>query len=447
MKKPEQPPSIDSYDAILNLFGKQTLGKPGGYLKFNNIDFKSIDRDYLYWEEFKYKVKGSNEKPEALWDWNKLLRNINANLIKISDLPIFNFKYNVTDKIQQQLHEFDLNLGWNLHGEVIPSEDKDKYLISSIMEEAIASSQIEGAVTTREKAKEMLRQDRKPVNKSERMIVNNYLTIKRILELKDKPLTKEMILEIHSMMTEDTLNNAGDEGRFRTNNDIDVVDELTKEVFYSPPDYKYLDEVITAFCRFANSDNKDEFIHPIIRASILHFLIGYIHPFVDGNGRTARAIFYWYMLSKGYWLTEYVSISRIINKSRTQYNRAYLHTEYDENDLTYFIIYQLEKLKLAYNDLEKYIERKRKEKAELFNIIKTEEVNNRQLEIIRSFINDSNKTMTIKEAQTSFNVFYETARTDLLNLVEMKFLSMKKIGKTFTFFKSDEFDKKVRARK
>jgi len=69
-------------------------------------------------------------------------------------------------------------------------------------------------------------------------------------------------------------------------------------------------------------------------------MIGWIHPFTDGNGRTARALFYWYMLKKGYWLTEYMSKSRIIQDTKKQYEKAYLSTKSDDNDLSYFISYQ-----------------------------------------------------------------------------------------------------------
>src|SRR6201999_3882984 len=100
---------------------------------------------------------------------------------------------------------------------------------------------------------------------------------------------------------------------------------------YVPPDFNLLEELIERFCDFANSTNDTDFVHPIIREIILHFLIGYIHPFADGNGRTARALFYWYLLTKGYWLIEYMSVSRIILASKAQYARAYQHTEKDEN--------------------------------------------------------------------------------------------------------------------
>jgi Fic family protein len=66
-------------------------------------------------------------------------------------------------------------------------------------------------------------------------------------------------------------------------------------------------------------------------------MIGWIHPFTDGNGRTARAIFYWYMLKKGYWL-ENLSISRIIKDTlKLNMKKSILYSEADGNDLGYFI--------------------------------------------------------------------------------------------------------------
>jgi len=434
MKKPESPPSLAKLKGnTILLFSGETLDK-----------LSLIEKEYPYWSDFKYKVKAIPKRPQALWYRVKTIRNGSAKYFRISNSPLFKFKYNITASTQKLLHEFDLNFGGSLiRGSGIAEEDKDRYLMNSIMEESIASSQIEGAVTTREAAKDMLRKERKPRNKSEQMIFNNYVTIKRILELKDKPLTIEMLLDIHKIMTKDTLEDIANEGRFRTNNEVVVEDAITHETVYSPPDYKYVDEVIPALCAFANSNNDDEFIHPVVRASVLHFLIGYIHPFVDGNGRTARAIFYWYLLSKDYWLVEYMSISRIIKKSPSQYAAAYLHSELDENDVTYFINYQLKALDQAYKELKEFLERKNREKKELLVLVKTIDVNNRQQQLIQSFINDANKTMTVKEVSVIFAISNQTANTDLMGLAKKGFLSYKKIGKTLTFFKSDKFDFKV----
>jgi Fic family protein len=348
----------------------------------------------------------------------------------------------LTPKIQQKLHEFDLNLGNRLESDkIIPKKEKVRFLLSSIMEEAIASSQIEGAVTTRKVAKEMLRSERKPKSKSEQMIMNNYHTIKRIGEIRNTSLTPSIIQEIHKLITNDTLENKEDEGRFRTNNEIDVVDGITGESVYYPPDFKKINQLIDDFCAFANEKNDNYFIHPIIRASILHFLIGYIHPFIDGNGRTARAIFYWYLLSQDYCLIEYLSISRLIIKSKTQYANAYLCTELDENDLTYFIKYHLRTIDLAFRSLKDYINRKLREKTRLYDYRRIKGLNDRQLQLLKLFHDDLEKVLSIKEVQNRYGVVYQTARTDLMSLEKLGLIKSSTSGKKkLIFLRTTDFE-------
>lgn len=440
MKKPELPPNskieteIDIND--LNLVFRNTEAQE---------QINEIEEEYLYWEKFKYKVKSIEIAPEILWKFAKFGRNRSIKHLKIADVSGFTFKYNQTSSINRLLHEFDMNMGGVLEGSsIIPQEDKNRYLISSIMEEAIASSQLEGAVTTREEAKEMLRANRKPKNHSEKMILNNYLTMQRILELKDQELSVDLILEIHSLISKDALDKEQYEGRFRDNNNVNVVDVLTGEVFYCPPNYENIPKLINAVCDFANIQNENKFIHPIVKGIILHFLIGYIHPFFDGNGRTARAIFYWFLLSKRYWLIEYLSVSRIILKSKTQYAKAYLFTEYDENDLTYFIDYNLRSMEQALDGLKVYISKKIREKSQLFEVIKNENINERQIEVLREILNNAEKIFTINEIQIKFDVAYQTARTDLLNLEKLGYLELKLRGKKMLFFKSANFENKLK---
>ncbi len=433
MKIPESPPKI--------LYNKIADGLK--YLKndsYNQLIKEAINK-YLYWSEFKYKPGSGQIEPEVLWTIVKLNRNLSAEKIKISDITGFEFKYNLTPDIQQKLHEFDLNLGGRLGGEeIIPSSDKNRYLISSIMEEAIASSQLEGAATTRKEAKKMLRQERKPKNKSEQMILNNYNTIRKLKESKGEKLTTELILEIHSSITKDTLSDSNQEGQFRKSNDIAVVSS-SGEVVYIPPDFEHLEKIMRDFCIFANESNEKRFIHPVIRATILHFLIGYIHPFTDGNGRTARAIFYWYLLKEGYWLIEYMSISRMIIKSPAQYARAYLYSELDENDLTYFINYQLKTMGLAFDSLKEYISRKIQEKRELYNFKKIKNINDRQIIILKLLSDEPKFTFTIKEIQNRFNTAYQTARTDVMGMEKYGLIQKNIIGKKkLIYYRSENFD-------
>lgn len=399
-----------------------------------------INDGYLYWDKIKYKKTPDGISPEVLWAAVKLSRVTNSKNFRIGD---YKFQFNITDTIQKGLHEFDLNLGGNLgSNSVIPESDKRRYLISSIMEEAIASSQIEGAATTRKKAKEMLRKSIKPTNKSEQMIVNNYKTIKHIVEIKNEPITKERLFQIHKLIADETLDDQNDVGVYRDNNDVNVIDVINGDVVHIPPTYEQISDLMEELFVFFNDDNKEDiFIHPVIKGCIIHFMIGFIHPFVDGNGRTARALFYWYLLKNGYWLTEYLSISRLIVKSKNQYSNAFRYTEIDGNDLTYFINYKISTMRSAFYSLKEYIDRKINEKKQFINFQKINGINERQALIIKWIYEEVDLILSVKEIENRFNVANQTARTDLQELEKRGYLKAINLNKkTKGFFRSDSFE-------
>ncbi|WP_228724376.1 Fic family protein [Spirosoma sp. KUDC1026] len=312
------------------------------------------------------------------------------------------------------------------------------------MEESIASSQIEGAVTSRVAAKEMLRKDRAPRNKSERMIVNNYQTIQHIIAIKKEPLTPEALLNIHQLMVDQTMDNPDEAGQFRQHDDIHVVDAIESEVIHTPPSFSTLPDFIQDLCEFFNDETPGFFLHPVVKASIIHFLIGYFHPFTDGNGRTARALFYWYLLRKGYWLTEYLSISRVIKESRNQYYRAFQYTEADENDLTYFVVYQVKTLSKAYDELKKYIAHKNQEKQQQLALQRNEGLSPRQAEIVDWLQRDPNVTLSAKEVQIRLGVSNQTARFDIQALIEAGYLADFLINrKERRYVRGPRFDKQT----
>jgi len=405
-------------------------------LQFDGI-LKSIQDDYLYWDKIKYKSK--DYQPNELWNAIKFHRYLKSNSIKFGR---YNFSYVITDYMQRTLHQFDLHIGGNLGSNIAIAEtDKTKFVISSIMEEAISSSQMEGANTTRKKAKEMIQKEQKPKNKSEQMIMNNFITMKHIVQHKNEAITPENILYIHKLISNRTLNDNEDEGRFRDNDEVYVVDHTTSEVVHTPPPKNELGELIKDLCAFCNNDSAN-FIHPIVKGCIVHFMIGWIHPFTDGNGRTARALFYWYMLKQGYWLTEYLSISRIIKDTKGQYEKAYLYTEIDENDLSYFITYHIKTMEKAFDALKAYINRKQKEVFQAAKFMKIPNVNDRMAQILKIMHDDSERILNTKEIESRFDISNFTARSDLKTLVELGFLKIIQVNKKKqNFIKSKDFDK------
>lgn len=392
---------------------------------------KKFNEAYLHWDEVRYRDVPVDH--EVLWALMKLSRRNSARRISFKE---WTFQYNITGEVLRIMHILDPGAGGTMEAPIAglrTAVGMERYIVSSLMEEAIASSQIEGAVTTTKVAKDMLKTQRRPRNVSEQMILNSYVAMKKIKEHQSEELTIDLIKELHRIITQDTLDSKELEGHFREDNETVVGDPFEEEkVYHRPPDHRRIEIHLQELCDFANNSG-GEFIHPLIKAITIHFMIGYIHPFVDGNGRLARTLLYWYALKSDYWLFEYMAISRTIKESRRKYGMAYLYTETDDNDLTYFLSYNFRCMEKALQDVKEHILRKQEEQREAFRTAtEIPGISKRQAEILR-YVIKSGRPVSIKEIATMFDVVYQTARTDLLGLVEEGRLDMFKDKRRMLF--------------
>ena len=429
----ESPPKIDSKDYF------DVLMSPPNEKVMALID--KINEEYEYWDTVKYKKCPTGMSAQKLWRYVKASRL--RGMMAVWNQ--YDMMLSVTNQMQRLCHEFDMNFGGFWGTTSLLSDDKEKYLISSLMEEAIFSSQMEGAATTRQVAKDMLRKKITPKDKSQQMIANNYQTIQFVRQHQDVPLTAELLLRVHQLMTENTLDNPENAGRFRENDDVVVEDGITHEVVHYPPAHTEIPAFVEELCQFFNEETPKVFIHPIIRGIIIHFMIAYMHPFVDGNGRTARALFYWYMLKQKYWLMEYLSISRIIARSKKSYEKAFQYVEADGNDIGYFVAYNLRVLELAFKQLQSYLVRKQEEKRVANTFLQLGEINERQAQIIKMFVDNQQEVVTVKDLQSKFLVSATTAKADIIGLVNRGLLEEISFNKVKRGYKrSSNFDDSVK---
>lgn len=429
MRIPQSPPKMDalmteipSSQRLLQLL---SLGREA-----------ETPRHYLHWDKLRRHPPPAGINHREWWLMQKLSRQAGLKPIGLQDTAQQPFQFAVPEMVMEELHQIDLGAGGlvSIPEPITNPQTRDRYLVSSLMEEAITSSQLEGAVTTREQAKELIRSGRKPRDNSEQMILNNYVTMQRIRELKDAALTPALVFQIHQLVTDKTLDDPTAAGRCRRADEKRIVGDDYGQVFHDPPPAEQLDARLAAMCAFANGQTPGYFVHPAVRAILLHFWLAYDHPFVDGNGRTARALFYWAMLHSGYWLFEFISISNILRKAPVKYGRSFLYTETDDNDLTYFLIAQTQVIRRAIRELHTYIERKTAELKDAETRMRALDLfNHRQVEIIRNALKHPGQRYTFASHQKSHNVVYQTARTDLLNLSERGVLDSRKKGRQMFF--------------
>lgn len=407
---------------------------------------------YLHWDELRHRESPADLTVELWWLSIKLARqSLYRKLPLLLDKARQPFVFGMPEPVLIDLHHIDRDAAGEISSaaDVTTPEHRDRYLRHSLIEEAITSSQLEGASTTRRVAEAMLREGRKPRDQSERMIFNNYRAMEMIQEIKTKPITTARILELHRFLTEGTLETSGDSGKLRKSDDVRVEDHRDGTLIHQPPRSAELPARLERLCEFANDDERGEpFVHPVVRSILVHFMIGYDHPFVDGNGRTARALFYWSMARQGYWLMEFLSISHILRKAPAQYVRAYLHTETDDNDATYFIIHQLDVIRKAISAVHDYLDRTVKEQRATGRLLASspklrDKLNHRQIALLTHALKHPGERYRVEGHQRSHVVVYETARSDLLGLAKLGLLEKSRAGRAFVFTAPDNLREQV----
>ena len=444
MKIPQEPPPLQE---ILSRYIDQGRSDRLAEVLAMGVGPTAEGR-YRHWDNLRHLPPPDGLTLEEWWAGLKFARSQTGREIPLQDRAGEPFSYSTPDSVLKRLHEIDRDASGRIElPEAIANpQTKDRYVQSSLIEEAVTSSQLEGAVATREQAKEMIRSGRRPVDRSERMILNNYRAMQLIGQFKDEPLSPEVVYRIHERITRETLASEARAPYLRQPGDgIAVYDEEDNTLLHRPPEAEQIPERLQAMCDFANRDPSDAFLHPVVKAILLHFWLAYDHPFIDGNGRTARALFYWSMLSQGYWLAEFVSISGILRKAPAKYARSFLYTETDENDLTYFIDAQLDVIRRAIDELHRYLKRKLTEVRRTEQLLQgSVSLNHRQMAFLSHSLRHPGTRYSIASHKTSHGVTYQTARTDLLDLEARDLLVRSRSGKMFHFTPPPDLDKRLR---
>lgn len=319
------------------------------------------------------------------------------------------------------------------------------YLLNDLIEdEAISSSQLEGAATTTLVAKDMLKRERQPRTPDEKMIIGNYRMMRFAWDKRHEPLSAGLIAQMHEEGVAGINDDKYSPGSFRLNDDV-VVQDGDGNTVHTPPPAKHIIARLEALAAWTNTRHDDaaadHYIHPLIKSISLHFALGYEHPFRDGNGRVARALFYWFMFKSDYAAFRYISISVLLKNAPVQYGHSYLYTETDGFDLTYFIEHQCSVVMRAVDGFRDAYD-KRVRDAEAFErwlwgsgLYK--ELNEKQRTVFQVAKSGAATQFTAVNVKENLGCSYNTASAVLNGLVELNIFVKKKQGREWVFAMRD----------
>ncbi|MCH8852896.1 MAG: Fic family protein, partial [Planctomycetes bacterium] len=234
MRIPRTPP-----DAMKVLSGRKPseLGDLLQHPGYSDLA-RRCETDYWHWD--KLRVAGNAKIDlELAWAIIKFGRQQRYRSLNLTGHNGVKLRLTVPDKVQRELMLIDQQLAGRLLSDEespLTADQRERFIIGALREEAIASSMLEGAATTRQEAKRMLKSGRKARNTGEQMVLNNYRAILFVRENRHQELNPSFLLELQTILTEKTLDDADGVGRFRTEQDsITVVDVRDSEVMHSPP--------------------------------------------------------------------------------------------------------------------------------------------------------------------------------------------------------------------
>jgi Fic family protein len=378
---------------------------------------------YLSPSEIKYRIQQQGKLTD---DWPELAKRVVVNR-KVGSIPLFmscvnrKFWFFPSDSLIRKLNDVE-RLGLDLYNRINQQAlFREAFFRDSAIEEAITSAIYEGAHSTRAQAQQLIASGNKPKNKDDWMLVNNFKAMNWVQEHRNEPVSEELILQLHRIVTENTME--GDDvnfsGKFRNN-----------KIFVGPHEGVEHTLIRQAVVEAITLTTKNpRYIHPLIRGILVHYFIAYIHPFFDGNGRTARALFYFKAMQNKLDYIQLLSVSAYLKEHGTQYEKAFEKVVSNDFDVTYFIDFCLDSIHSALAVVSTKV-------SYLLRINALREdlgLSQNQIGLLQRMALQKFRAVSIEEYATQISMSREAARQELKSLAEHGLIEEAKSGKKLVY--------------
>jgi Fic family protein len=292
---------------------------------------------------------------------------------------------------------------------------------AAFLTSAHSSTAIEGNTLSFEEVTALAEGRNITVRRKDRQEVLNYFNaLEKIPDFaSENPLTETDLLEIHRIITEETLDNSEDEGSFR-NRQVVVGNRITGEIIFRPPDTAEVTRLIGNFLEWFNSPQLERF-NPVITSGITHYELVRIHPFIDGNGRTARIMAMLVLYKKGYDVKRFFSLDDFYDMDRAAYYEALNSVNQESLDLTNWLEYFTEGVAVSIKAVEDKVLGLSRHEGQI-------PLNERQMKIVEKLI--AEKRIANRDIQEMFNLSHSSAFDEIKKLLDLKVIKQMGAGRS-----------------
>lgn len=328
---------------------------------------------------------------------------------------MFRPRFAITNEINNALLDIERARGF-LDAADLRDDWLDEMQARAAVREAHFSTHIEGTALTLDQAEGILRGEVVPdVERDDRQELLNY---REAMDYVSEHLgvasdiTEDLIKEIHRILVKDVRGGSLAPGRYRDVQNY-IVDAITKKAIYTPPPPEKVPKMMAEFVSWLN---KRTGISAVLIAGIAQFQFVQVHPFLDGNGRTARMLCTLVLYKNGYDFKRLFSLSEFYDEERQDYYDAIQSVRENDGDMTGWLEYFCRGLRNQLMDIKVQGEQVLKEDAVMDKARKLM-LNQRQLGLLQHIVDEGQAT--VEDLRARYNLVRRTVQRDLARMVEL----------------------------
>lgn len=404
-------------------------------------------RDYISWDELTERPLPAGMSASQAWEVLAHIRRFGGIWFPIRTLGGRPFWYTITRDGQRclDLIEHHCRVDSRVH-EMVLDREGHRFQVRSRIQEAVASCQLDGIEIDWEAAARMLHSGDSPRTPEEQLVLNSYELMDQLESYSQQPFSPELVHTLYDRLTRDVDIFSLKLGPIRTNLAGTVrLDELGKQ------DRHW---ILDTICQYANGSLGDPLEPVPVKGYMILSAMAYWHPLAALNETVARHMLRLFAIKRDYPVLGYLPVSLQMRRwfdgdiedevvrFKEIHRREAIAGEIDgtEDILTY-----LQLVAAAVDSLLAYILEAQKEDGALLAALDSEEhLNYRQRSILARALSHPGAEFLVRQHQTAHQVVYQTARTDLLQLVDLGYLQQKQRGRAFVFVPIEDLEARIR---